>query len=97
MASIRSFAVATVVTLALSFVLPATAQTAKPKQTKPATTGRATTTRTTTTQRRSNMAAAAPMAGNNTATVQANITKANKTLSDMVALLNKIEARKAGK
>lgn len=36
----------------------------------------------------------APGAGNNTAAVQANITKANTTLNDMVALLNQIDARK---
>ncbi len=36
----------------------------------------------------------APAPGNNTAAVQANIDHANKTLSDMVALLDSIEARK---
>ena len=38
----------------------------------------------------------APAPGNNTAAVQANIDRANKTLSDMVALINSIEARKTG-
>ena len=38
----------------------------------------------------------APMVGNNTVTVQANIDRANKALSDMVALLDQIEARKKG-
>ena len=37
-----------------------------------------------------------PMPGNNTAVVQSNIDRANKTLSDMVALLDQIEARKKG-
>ena len=38
----------------------------------------------------------APSAMNNTAAVQGNIDRANKTLSDMVALLNQIDARKTG-
>lgn len=38
----------------------------------------------------------APSTMNNTAQVQANIDRANKTLSDMVALLDQIEARKRG-
>lgn len=38
----------------------------------------------------------APSMMNNTAAVQGNIDRANKTLSDMVALLDQIEARKRG-
>ncbi len=47
------------------------------------------------TERMDNMNMAA-MPGNNTAAVQANIDRANKTLSGMVALLDSIEARKKG-
>ena len=36
------------------------------------------------------------MPGNNTAAVQAGIDRANKTLSDMTALLNQMDARRRG-
>jgi hypothetical protein len=99
MAIKRSFALALLGVLTVAVVAPVGAQTTPPPA-RP----RRTTPRTPRAERRAERmnntnsgmtGRTVPVStANNTAVVQGNITNANKTLSDMVALLDQIEARK---